>query len=50
MKLNDARSFLYTLAKLLGDWNALRRGKVVSRVARRLVGKTAGRGIGRMFR
>ena len=50
MKLNNARSALYTLAKLLGDLNAIMKGKVGSRIARRIVGKATGRGIGRMFR
>lgn len=44
------RGFLYTLAKLLGDLNAVKRGKVGKRIGRRVVGKAAGRGIGRLFK
>ena len=50
MKINNTRSMLYMLAKLLGDVNAVLKGRVGSRIARRLVGKATGRGIGRMFR
>ncbi len=44
------RSFLYFLAKLLGDFNAIQRGTVGKRVGRRMVGKATGRGIGKLFR
>lgn len=44
------RSLLYTLGRLLGDYNAARRGRVGRRVARRAAGRAAGRGIGRLFR
>lgn len=44
------RSILYTLAKLLGDVNAVKRGKVGHRVARRAAGKATGRGLGRLFK
>lgn len=44
------RSFLYLLARLLGDVNAVRRGTVGKRIMRRGVGKVAGRGLGRIFR
>jgi hypothetical protein len=44
------RSFLYWLARLLGDVNAILRGRVGQRVARRLAGKWTGRGLGRLFR
>jgi len=37
------RSFLYTLAKLLGDVNAVKKGKVGKRVKRRVAGKAAGK-------
>ena len=42
----STRSWLYWLAKLLGDVNAVKRGKVGKRIVRRTVGK----GTGRIFR
>jgi hypothetical protein len=44
------RSFLYWLAKLLGDANAVKRGRVGRRIARRAAGKITGRNLGRVFR
>ena len=44
------RSLLYTLARLMGDWNAVKNGTVGKRVGRRLVGRATGRGMGRLFR
>ena len=46
----DTRSFLYALARLLGDMNAVKKGKVGRRTARRGAGKVTGRGLGRLFR
>ncbi len=50
MSLNGTRGFLYWLARLLGDVNAVRRGRIRRRVARRAAGKATGRGLGRLFR
>lgn len=44
------RSFLYLFAKLLGDVNAVNKGKVGKRVARRMVGKSTQKGINRLFK
>jgi hypothetical protein len=44
------RSFLYLLARLLGDVQAIKSGRVGRRVARRVVGKGTGRAIGRVIR
>jgi hypothetical protein len=44
------RGILYTLARLMGDVNAVKKGTVGKRIGRRLVGKMTGRGIGRLFR
>ena len=44
------RSLLYLLARLLGDVNAVNRGKVGRRVARRIAGKGTGRWLGRLFK
>ncbi len=44
------RSFLYALAKLLGDLNAVQKGKVGQRVGRRVAGKATGRMFGKFFK
>jgi len=44
------RSLLYTVAKLMGDYSAVKKGKVGRRVGRRAAGKLTGRGLGRLFR
>ena len=44
------RSFLYTLAHLLGDINAVKKGRVGRRIGRRTAGKYTGRGLGRLFK
>ena len=44
------RSFLYKLAKLLGDFNAVKKGKVGRRVGRRAAGKTTGKLFRKLFR
>ncbi len=38
-----ARGFLYWLARLLGDLNAVKKKKVGRRIARRAAGKVTGR-------
>jgi hypothetical protein len=50
MSINKTRGFLYTLAKLLGDVNAVQKGTVGKRVMRRQAGKLTGRGLGKLFR
>ena len=37
------RGLLYTLAKLMGDYNAVKKGKVGKRVGRRMAGKATGK-------
>lgn len=44
------RNLLYKLARLLGDANAVKKGKVGQRVARRGAGKVVGKGMGKVFR
>ena len=44
------RGFLYSLAKLMGDYNAVKKGKVGKRVGRRVAGKVAGKGMGKLFK
>lgn len=46
----DLRSALYLFAKLLGDLNAVGRGKGGTRIGRRALGKLAGRSQGKFFR
>jgi hypothetical protein len=57
MTVNRFRGLLYTLAKYLGDYQALtskRKGAIPRRVARRVAGKVTGRtlmkGIGKLWR
>ena len=49
-QMGGFRSFLYLLARLLGDVQAVRRGRVGRRIARRGAGRITGRGLGRLFR
>lgn len=44
------RSLLYWLAKMLGDWNAVKKSRVGKRVLRRGAGKLTGKWMGKMFR
>ena len=48
----SVRSWLYIVARLLGDVHAVRRGPdaMVKRVMLRLAGKVTGRMLGRLFR
>jgi|TARA_Y100000310_G_scaffold100994_1_gene98890 hypothetical protein len=39
------RSTLYRFARILGDLNAVKKGKVEKRIARRAIGKQAGKSI-----
>lgn len=50
MTVSALRSLLYALARLLGDVNAVRRGTVGKRIARRIAGKATGRTLGRLFK
>lgn len=44
------RGILYFLARILGDVNAVKKGKVGKRIGRRVAGKIAGRGLGKLFK
>jgi hypothetical protein len=46
------RSWLYALARFMGDVNAIRRGpsRIVRRLGRKAVGRMAGRTINQIFR
>jgi hypothetical protein len=40
---NKIRSSLYATAKIMGDVNAVQKGKIVQRVKNRIVGKLTGK-------
>lgn len=44
------RSLLYWLARLLGDVNAVRRGRIGQRIVRRVAGKAASRAMRKTLR
>ena len=44
------RGFLYSLAKLMGDYNAVKKGKVGKRVGRRVAGKATGKAMRKLFK
>lgn len=50
--ISQARGFLYSLARLLGDIQAISRGPKATarRIGRRAAGKAAGRMLGRLFK
>ncbi|WML44093.1 hypothetical protein [Neobacillus sp. PS3-40] len=50
MSINKFRSLLYGTAKILGDVNAIKKGKVGKRVERRIAGKLSGRLLGKLFK
>lgn len=50
MSIGKTRGFLYGLARLLGDYSAVKHGRVGKRIARRIAGKATGRLLWRLFR
>ena len=50
MSLNKTRGFLYWLARLLGDVNAVKRGTVGKRIARRAAGRATGKTLRKLFK
>jgi hypothetical protein len=50
MNINKTRSWLYLMARLLGDVNAVKKGRVGRRAGRRIAGKYTGRGLGKLFK
>ena len=50
MSIPKGRGFLYKLARFLGDVDAVEKGKVPRRIARRIAGKFTGRVLWRLFR
>lgn len=50
MSINKSRGLLYKLARILGDVNAVQKGRVGRRVGRRVAGRATGRGLGKLFK
>lgn len=50
MSINKIRNIFYTLGRILGDINAIQKGKIGERIARRAAGKMTGRFLGKIFR
>ena len=46
----NIRSVLYTLAALIGDYRAIKNGRIGQRIARRLAGRVTGKMLGGLFR
>lgn len=49
MSIGRSRGFLYRLARILGDLQAARRGRVGRRLGRRAAGRFTGRWLRRLF-
>jgi hypothetical protein len=49
MTVARTRSVLYSLARFLGDYQAVKNGRVGERLARQAAGGVSGRGLGRLF-
>jgi hypothetical protein len=50
VSVNKTRGFFYALARFLGDYQAVKSGRIGKRLARRAAGRFTGRGLGRLFR
>lgn len=50
MTIGKVRSWLYFFTKILGDVNAVKRGRVRQRIQNRLVGRTTARILGKLWR
>lgn len=44
------RNLLYKLARILGDVDAVKKGRAGKRLGRRAAGKATGKGLGKLFR
>jgi hypothetical protein len=49
VSLSRVRNLVYRAARLLGDVNAIEKGRVVPRIERRVVGRFMGRILGKLF-
>lgn len=50
MRINNVRKALYGIAKILGDVNAVKKGKIEQRIGRRAVGKGTGKILRKLFK
>jgi hypothetical protein len=50
MTIGKLRSLLYGAGKVLGDYNAVKRGKVGERIGRRIAGRATARLLSGLFR
>lgn len=50
MSISKLRSLLYGTARVLGDFQAARRGRIGQRIVRRVAGRATGRLLGRLFK
>jgi hypothetical protein len=50
MSVNKTRGLLYWIARILGDVNAVNKGRVGRRIGRRASGKMTGKGLRRLFK
>ncbi len=53
MSINKTRGFLYWLARILGDWQAISSGsskKVARRIGRRAAGRTTSKALWKLFK
>lgn len=48
--MGKSRGFLYKLARILGDVEAVKKGRVGKRIGRRATGKASGRLMRKLFR
>jgi hypothetical protein len=48
--IGKTRSLLYKSGAILGDVQAVKKGRVHKRLLRRLAGRITGRGLGKLFR
>lgn len=46
----NIRSVLYTAAALIGDYRAIKKGKIGQRIGRRIVGRISGKMLGKIFK
>jgi len=44
------RSWLYLVARLMGDYNAVKKGRVGRRIGRRVAGRATGRALWKIFK
>jgi hypothetical protein len=50
MSISKIRTLLYFFARLLGDFNAIKRGKIGERILRRSAGNLTSRLLNKIFR